>query len=395
VYETDNGNLVASSASVRAESVEELVEKAAVACAEMYEKFVSSQGSRQKKLEKFVIVVRANPAKGGTVLRNPNQDEYTSGASVDIAAVPAKDYVFTGWSGAMTDAANPVTVTMDDNKMLMANFKYIDQNAAAKGHKLAAIVSPEDGGFAARYPDAKGYADKERVIVTATAARGYKFTGWSDGNQNEDESMVMITKNRDLTLTMDGDKSVKANFKRIVFDRYFSMRYQFPLGTMSETWGGVDLEWGWLWGNGAYWGIDIGGGGDADAASAGLGFNLGGAYNIWDRLQILYGGSVGFWWLCEFDKYVYTSEYDDYYGDGYTYTDTDDQHYLSFFAPLVKLRYGPIELMYRGLLGTKLSHKDESGKDVKGVFGWHHHQLMLGLHVAGSKRWWAQNKAGR
>jgi len=122
VYETENGNLVASSTPVRSESIEDLVEKAEAACVEMFGKFVSTQGSKQKPRTRYTLDVSADPAVGGTVLRSPKKDEYTSGEVVNVVAVPANGYVFTGWLGASTDTANTLTVTMNANKVLMAKF---------------------------------------------------------------------------------------------------------------------------------------------------------------------------------------------------------------------------------------------------------------------------------
>lgn len=122
VYETENGNLVASSTPVRSDSIEDLVEKAAAACADMYEKFVSAESSKRKPKTKYVLEASANPADGGTVLRNPDRDEYPSGTRVSVMATPADGYAFTGWSGAVTGTENPATVVMDAGKTLMANF---------------------------------------------------------------------------------------------------------------------------------------------------------------------------------------------------------------------------------------------------------------------------------
>ncbi len=47
---------------------------------------------------------------------------YASGTSVSVTATPATGATFTGWSGAATGTANPVTVTMDSSKTLTANF---------------------------------------------------------------------------------------------------------------------------------------------------------------------------------------------------------------------------------------------------------------------------------
>jgi aryl-phospho-beta-D-glucosidase BglC (GH1 family) len=47
---------------------------------------------------------------------------YASGTSVTVTATPASGATFTSWSGAATGTANPVTVAVDGNKTLTANF---------------------------------------------------------------------------------------------------------------------------------------------------------------------------------------------------------------------------------------------------------------------------------
>jgi uncharacterized repeat protein (TIGR02543 family) len=61
-------------------------------------------------------------AANGTVVKNPNQTSYASGTSVQLTATANSGYTFTGWSGDITGTANPVTVTMNSNKTITANF---------------------------------------------------------------------------------------------------------------------------------------------------------------------------------------------------------------------------------------------------------------------------------
>lgn len=61
-------------------------------------------------------------AANGTVAKNPNQTSYASGTSVQLTATANSGYTFTGWSGDITGTANPVTVTMNSNKTITANF---------------------------------------------------------------------------------------------------------------------------------------------------------------------------------------------------------------------------------------------------------------------------------
>lgn len=61
-------------------------------------------------------------AQNGTVAKDPNEQEYTSGTPVTLTATPATGYQFSSWSGDATGTNNPLTVVMDSNKNITANF---------------------------------------------------------------------------------------------------------------------------------------------------------------------------------------------------------------------------------------------------------------------------------
>jgi len=61
-------------------------------------------------------------AANGTVAENPNQATYISGAAVQLTATPNSGYTFSSWSGDATGTVNPLTVTMNTNKNITANF---------------------------------------------------------------------------------------------------------------------------------------------------------------------------------------------------------------------------------------------------------------------------------
>ncbi|CAN5220832.1 hypothetical protein BH09BAC2_BH09BAC2_10300 [soil metagenome] len=70
----------------------------------------------------YTLTVTSNPLAGGTVTKNPNQPTYSAGQTVQLTAVPNSGYTFTGWSGDASGSVNPLTITMNGNKNITANF---------------------------------------------------------------------------------------------------------------------------------------------------------------------------------------------------------------------------------------------------------------------------------
>jgi len=64
----------------------------------------------------------ATAATGGTVSRSPDQSSYAPGTSVTLTATPSGSYEFAGWSGDASGTANPVTVVVNGNLAVTANF---------------------------------------------------------------------------------------------------------------------------------------------------------------------------------------------------------------------------------------------------------------------------------
>ncbi len=61
-------------------------------------------------------------AINGSVTRDPDLVSYTQGASVTLTAVPNTGYQFSGWSGDITGTTNPVSIAMNSNKTITADF---------------------------------------------------------------------------------------------------------------------------------------------------------------------------------------------------------------------------------------------------------------------------------
>jgi TolB-like protein len=146
MYETNNGNLVAAlSDPVRSENVDELLEKTAAACAKMYKKFISPEVSSapatiptsapvpipepistSTDAGNYNANVRVNPPDGGYVTRNPDKSSYNHGEQFVATAIPYDGYRFVYWAGIAAGGSNPVTITMNWHKNVVARFERLD-----------------------------------------------------------------------------------------------------------------------------------------------------------------------------------------------------------------------------------------------------------------------------
>ena len=143
-------------------------------------------------LDAFTLNVSAI---NGTTVKSPSLATYNNGAIVQITATPNSGFIFSSWSGDATGNTNPLNVTMNSNKNIIANFI-----AAPIGFTLNVIAN---NGTVVKNPDLVTYSSGATVQLTATANSGFTFTSWSGdatGSVNP------------LTVTMNSDKNITANF---------------------------------------------------------------------------------------------------------------------------------------------------------------------------------------
>ena len=68
----------------------------------------------------FTLTATANPTEGGTV--SPTNGQYESGDVATVTATPNAEYVFEKWTGGATGTSSSVSVTMNGNISVVANF---------------------------------------------------------------------------------------------------------------------------------------------------------------------------------------------------------------------------------------------------------------------------------
>jgi uncharacterized repeat protein (TIGR02543 family) len=150
-----------------------------------------------KPWERYTLSVSINPPEAGSV--SPQGGEYESGVQVTLTASPASGYTFDHWSGNASGTTSGITIAMDSDKSVTANFKTIAQT-----YTLTTSVSPPGAGSVS--PPGGEYESGVQVTLTASPASGYTFDHWSGSASGTTSG---------ITITMDSDKSVTANFKTI------------------------------------------------------------------------------------------------------------------------------------------------------------------------------------
>jgi hypothetical protein len=152
----------------------------------------------------YTLTTSASPAAGGSVSASPAPNcsggRYTAGTGVELSANPSAGYHFAYWSGDASGSTNPVTVTMDGDHSIAANFSQLC-------YTLSSSAGPPEGGSVNALPapncGESQYAAGTEVELSAVPSAGYYFAYWSgdvSGSANP------------VTVTMEGDRSVTANF---------------------------------------------------------------------------------------------------------------------------------------------------------------------------------------
>ena len=171
----------------------------------------------------FVQLFTLTMAVSGNGSTDPavGDHEYAAGTVVDITATPDEGSYFVNWTGDVADGnSESTTVTVDADKTVTANF-------TATAYTLTMAVSPEGTGTTTPAVGDHVYGEGRVVTITTTAASGYEFDSWTG-------DVV------DGTVTMDGNKTVTANFVEVVAPAYP------PVGTTwvyQVTYGAEVTEW--------------------------------------------------------------------------------------------------------------------------------------------------------
>jgi uncharacterized repeat protein (TIGR02543 family) len=131
---------------------------------------------------------------GGTVIKDPDRSTFGYLEQVSLSATADTGWTFTGWSGDVESTDNPLSITMEANTSITANFIQIEYTLT---------ITPIGSGTVTIEPMQATYHYNDVVTLTPAPDSGWSFDSWGGDAAGTDDP---------LSYTILGDTSITATF---------------------------------------------------------------------------------------------------------------------------------------------------------------------------------------
>ncbi|MEN6579996.1 MAG: hypothetical protein ABFD05_05115 [Anaerolineaceae bacterium] len=131
---------------------------------------------------------------GGTVIKDPDRSTFGYLEQVSLTASADTGWIFSGWSGDVESTDNQLTITMEANTSITANFIQIEYTLT---------ITPVGSGTVTVEPLQATYHYGDVVTLTPEPDPGWSFDSWGGDATGTDDP---------LSYTILGDTSITATF---------------------------------------------------------------------------------------------------------------------------------------------------------------------------------------
>jgi hypothetical protein len=162
---------------------------------------------------RFTLYIQKNGRGSGTVISNPSgincgptcSHDFAYNTVVTLMATPTPPSTFGGWTGADCGGTGTCTVTMSEAQFVAATFNLPGNQTltVSKSGTGSGTVTSNPSGINCGSTCSHDFAYNTVVTLTATAATGSTFTGWSGAG---------CSGRGTCTVTMTASASVTASF---------------------------------------------------------------------------------------------------------------------------------------------------------------------------------------
>ena len=133
------------------------------------------------------------------------------GESITISAQAKSGWVFTGWTGTITNDFNPLTVVVGANTTVQATFKKL----------FTLTATGTTGGVVKVTPQATNYTDGTTVTVQAIPDRYFRLDQWTGVTSGAKNPLTLLmTNNLGLTAVFGPSHSLKVSLGQDFFDGF-------------------------------------------------------------------------------------------------------------------------------------------------------------------------------
>ena len=149
----------------------------------------------------YTLNTSVEPENGGSI--SPDGGEFIRDSEVEVEAIPTgSGWKFDRWEGDFSGSLNPISLTMNGNKTLVAFFNrkefLLEIEIDGEGIVEQELIS----GTATN----NGYLFESEVELTATAEEGWNFIGWQGDISSDDNPLfILIDDNYSVTAVFQED----------------------------------------------------------------------------------------------------------------------------------------------------------------------------------------------